>query len=766
MSFRLTCARGKHNGLNAGIACTHTAGGPPSQVGTTGVLTVIESCIANGTGCDSLVRRVKMRVLGVLRHGQRDALEAVDRGFNGSSAFELDVWCRGPWNMPRPERSSQMTEPDASWRWRRMVTAVVVIIAVVVLLYFGGGILAWWARQMAARRMNVGAVSAAEHWLAWSAWFDPGNANTDLMQAACSRRLRQQHRFSEALESAERKGAPATRIQQEVELGLIQSGALYERVEDRLGALIEAGVSPHDAATAVVYGSLARGERERAKEVLDAWAADFPEEPRVAYMRGVYWWSLGDQGARAQAEFEDALARQPRHEMARTALANLLEEENRPDLALQHYAELATRCPASETAKVGLARVLRKLGRLDEARAVLESLASEPEASSGVPVEVGQIEFESGNYEEAQRWFEQADLDQAHYSETLLDAATTFALAGNTIRAERLFARVDGASDRSLRLDELRVRLAMDANDRKAAGELQRLSAPSATPSPYAGVSGTEQAGEDRRESPATSAPGLYALYCGACHGASGDGNGRAARHLFPRPRDLRAGRFRLVSTLNGVPTLQDLDVVINQGMPGTSMRSFENLSEDERKLLAEEVLRLYREGFRDEFINALKNEGEQIDEGEVGQVVEECTTPGEAVRAPPIGPADSQAIARGKQMYLVLGCHKCHGEEGVGCPDVALFDDKGRPTQPRDLVHEPFKGDQEPESIYLRIFVGMPGTPHPGCWTLSEGQIIDLVHHCRSLSREPKRVLSNHERALQATRRAYLPAPDGSPAR
>jgi len=655
--------------------------------------------------------------------------------------------------MSRPEQSSQMTEPDASWR--RVVIPGVAVLTVVALLFFGGGILAWWARQMGARRMNVGAVSAAEHWLAWSVWFDPSDGETDLMQAACFRRLRQERRFGKALESAERKGASPMRIKQEVELGLIESGALHEGVEDRLIALGEGGVSPHDAATAVVYGFIAREKPDRAKKILDAWAADFPEEPRVAYMRGVYWRSLGGQRARAQAEFENALAREPRHELARAALANLFEKSDRLDLALRQYVQLATHCPESETATLGLARVLRKLGRAKEARTLLESPALEREVTSGVPIEVAKGEFESGNYEEAQRRFEQADLDQAHYTETLLDAASTFALAGNTIRAERLFARIDAVSGRSRRLDELRVRLAIDPNDRKAADELQRSSAPSATSSPDVGESAAEQAG-DRHESPATSAPELYALHCSACHGANGDGAGRAARHLFPRPLDFRSDRFRLVSTRNNVPTPQDLDVVIRQGMPGTSMQSFENLSEIQRKLLAQEVLRLYRDGFQERFVNMLRDQGEGIDEDEVRQVIEECTTPGDAVYAPPIGPADSQAIARGRQTYLALGCHHCHVDNGTGSTDISLFDDSGRPTQPRDLVYESFKGGQEAESIYLRISVGMPGTPHPACPTVTEEELIDLVHYCRSLSREPKRALTNHERALQATRRPY----------
>ncbi len=666
--------------------------------------------------------------------------------------------------MPRGKGSSQTAEPDGSRRGRRIAAGVVVLLAVLALLFFGRAMLAWWARQAAARQMRAGAISAAQQRLAWSARLDPGSGKTDLMQAACFRHLGRQDRWKDALQSAERKGAPAARVQQELKLGMIRWGELHEGAEHEVGALLEAGVSPHEAAAALVYGLLARGEPERADEVLDAWAADCPEEADVAFMRGVYRRWLGEH-APARSEFENALARQPRHELARTGLAELFEEQHQLDRALGHYVELATRSCPSEVATVGLARVLRKLGRIAEARAVLEALASQPGAPPGAAVEMGQIEFESGNYEEAERWFEQADLDQAHYDETLRGAASMFALEGNVTRAEGLFARVDAARHRSLRLDELRVRLATDPNDRLAASELQRLSTPSVTIPPDAIVPGGGQAGKDRRENPGTSALELYALHCGACHGTNGDGNGRAARHLFPRPRDFRTESFRLVSTRNGVPTLKDVETFIRQGMSGTAMRSFENLSEDQRKLLAEEVLRLNREGVRERFIHALTDEGEEIDESEVRQVVELCTTPGEIVPVPEIGPPGPEAIAKGRDAYVRLGCDNCHGDDGTGTWDTPLFDEKGRPSPPRDLVYEPFKGGHEPESVYLRVYVGMPGTPHPACCNVPEDQLVDLVHFCLWLSREPKRGLTNHERATEAANHAYLSAFGGSAA-
>ena len=48
--------------------------------------------------------------------------------------------------------------------------------------------------------------------------------------------------------------------------------------------------------------------------------------------------------------------------------------------------------------------------------------------------------------------------------------------------------------------------------------------------------------------------PQLFGRDCAACHGENGDGNGPAARFLYPKPRNFREGQFRLVTTTNGSP--------------------------------------------------------------------------------------------------------------------------------------------------------------------------------------------------------------------
>jgi mono/diheme cytochrome c family protein len=48
----------------------------------------------------------------------------------------------------------------------------------------------------------------------------------------------------------------------------------------------------------------------------------------------------------------------------------------------------------------------------------------------------------------------------------------------------------------------------------------------------------------------------LYLTHCSQCHGETGDGEGVAANHLRPRPRNFTTGKFKIRTTPNGaLPT-------------------------------------------------------------------------------------------------------------------------------------------------------------------------------------------------------------------
>ena len=259
----------------------------------------------------------------------------------------------------------------------------------------------------------------------------------------------------------------------------------------------------------------------------------------------------------------------------------------------------------------------------------------------------------------------------------------------------------------------------------------------------------------------------LYLQHCAACHGEQGDGLGVAARFLFPKPRDFRAGRFRLVSTTNGVPTPGDLDAVLVRGMPGSSMPPWSHLSRRDRRSLVDEVMRLFYEGAKQQYVKLLKEDEGLTDDDiqqpdvqqEIAEFVQRRTTPGPASEVPEIATPDDAAIARGKEIYVKQSCHSCHGNEGKGDGQQKMADDEGFATRPRDLTLGIFKGGHDSASLYRRIAYGMPGTPMPSSAQLSPQQRTDLTHFIRSMSDEETRqhAIMNREQIV-AKRVASLP--------
>lgn len=245
-------------------------------------------------------------------------------------------------------------------------------------------------------------------------------------------------------------------------------------------------------------------------------------------------------------------------------------------------------------------------------------------------------------------------------------------------------------------------------------------------------------------------------MHCSACHGASGDGRGIAARHLYPKPRTFRAGGFRLVTTTNLVPTDEDLKAVIVRGLPGSSMPEHDHLSDTDVKRLVEDILRMRRDSVRNRVLSFLREETEEeeIDEQDVETMVDDVVTPGPVVNVPRISLAEAATIAEGKEVFVRQGCPKCHGPAGRGDGDVFLIDDQGYPVRPRDFVYGFFKGGNDPESVYVRVSLGMPGSPMPSSVNVSKNDMIALIHYVRSLSRKPKHRLTNYERSIRVITR------------
>jgi len=192
---------------------------------------------------------------------------------------------------------------------------------------------------------------------------------------------------------------------------------------------------------------------------------------------------------------------------------------------------------------------------------------------------------------------------------------------------------------------------------------------------------------------PALAAPdgaALFATECAGCHGEKGDGKGDADPALLPPPRDLTRGKFKLGWGSAVAPTRELVEAILERGIAGTAMPSYRFLTAAERQALAAYVL-------------------------ELGKL--DPAAKAEPPRVPEPPPQSGAVVERGAKAYLELGCQACHGTSGRGDGPAAahLKDEWGSVDPPRDLVREPYRAGERPQDIFLRLKIGMPGTPMPG---------------------------------------------------
>lgn len=183
----------------------------------------------------------------------------------------------------------------------------------------------------------------------------------------------------------------------------------------------------------------------------------------------------------------------------------------------------------------------------------------------------------------------------------------------------------------------------------------------------------------------------VFTAHCVGCHGARGDGAGRAATFLSPLPRDFTAGVFKFRSTPSGsLPTDGDLYRTITRGVRWTAMPTWHEVPDKERLAVV-----AYLKTFSKRW-------------------TEDAAEPAVVLPAPP--KATPELLARGKALYAQAKCAECHGETGRGDGPSAdtLQDDFQRPIRPVDFTRGQFKGGGSVTDVYRTMTTGLDGTPMP----------------------------------------------------
>src|SRR2546421_11000506 len=188
----------------------------------------------------------------------------------------------------------------------------------------------------------------------------------------------------------------------------------------------------------------------------------------------------------------------------------------------------------------------------------------------------------------------------------------------------------------------------------------------------------------------------VYVKWCAGCHGDGGAGDGAAAAHMLPRPRNFTGGPYKTRTTASGqLPTDADLLRAIDDGLPGSAMPGWKGRLSDGERRDAVAYIKTFSSFFADtsQHVVPLK------------------------FASPPGGGTGEAALKQGRLFYDSIGCRKCHGDQGRGDGPSAptLKDDADFPIFAADL-HQSwrFRGGGLVEDIYRRLRTRLGGPPAP----------------------------------------------------
>lgn len=213
----------------------------------------------------------------------------------------------------------------------------------------------------------------------------------------------------------------------------------------------------------------------------------------------------------------------------------------------------------------------------------------------------------------------------------------------------------------------------------------------------------------------------VYERNCQMCHGRRGDGRGKWATDILPKPRSFKHANFKYRSTPFGkLPTDEDLKRTIRGGRSNTAMGMFTKLSERDLSAVVEYIKFFSPKWRNPEFV-------------------------GEPMKMPerPAWFFDEEARserAKSGQKIFAVACQPCHGEKGDGNGSNAreLKDHLERPIQPADLRNPHLRCGKEPEDIVQVLMTGLNGTPMLSfAETLTGEQMWELAAHIDLLRRE-----------------------------
>ncbi|MSR58480.1 MAG: tetratricopeptide repeat protein [Planctomycetaceae bacterium] len=264
-----------------------------------------------------------------------------------------------------------------------------------------------WKIRAGQKALAVGdAAAALKHFLA-AERLDPRHALTQFLLGRTYRRLGNAEETASRLQQARDCGFPVQRLEREWILTRAQAGLLAQTEPALYKLLTSAGEDGPEICSAFVSGYVQNYEFEKARQILEAWIGDYPNdpEPRIALGKiSLHWANLPE----AEKQFRLALKLCPAYRGAVDLLGETLVEQKKYQEALPLLQNDDRQDDSAAQHRLLVAQCLLNLGREAESLEIYADIVSQFPENCAALLGLGKAKTWAGQFQEAL-----VDLDRA-----------------------------------------------------------------------------------------------------------------------------------------------------------------------------------------------------------------------------------------------------------------------------------------------------------------------------------------------------------------
>jgi tetratricopeptide (TPR) repeat protein len=290
-----------------------------------------------------------------------------------------------------------------NWPFRSQIGLRLIVLSgilVVVLTFFGPALIATCRTMVAEEAMYAGDYLTAIQNLNSAQWWQPSNAEPAFLTARCYRRIGDTIGMTDSLKLAARLGYDRQKLDIEQTLYLAQTGEL-DRVAGKLPSLLQHGGDDLPAiCEAYANGFLSNHQLNDAIQILNAWAADFPADPRPHCAFGLIYKNAG-QFIKATESFREAIKRHPKRKGVRIQISEALISLHRYKEAFVEARQAVALEPENPDAFAVLGQALYNSDQVDKAQSAFSNALGLQSDHFKSLLALGQLHNDQGQYSTA-----------------------------------------------------------------------------------------------------------------------------------------------------------------------------------------------------------------------------------------------------------------------------------------------------------------------------------------------------------------------------